>query len=65
MTRLAWTAGDVAMQLVLRGDTARRDQLTGVGRQLADNAAQSGVYEDLAVRRWADVLDISHYEPAR
>ena len=49
-------------QLVLRGDTARRDQFTGVGRQLADNAAQSGVYEDLAVRRWADVLDISHYE---
>jgi hypothetical protein len=62
MTRLTWTAGDVAMQLVLRGDTERREQLTDVGRQLAENAAQSDVYDDPAVRRWADVLDISHYE---
>ncbi|GAB5014732.1 hypothetical protein MAHJHV65_15300 [Mycobacterium avium subsp. hominissuis] len=62
VTRLAWTAGEVAMQLVLRGDSERRDQLADLGRQLAENAAQSDVYDDLAGRRWADVLDISHYE---
>lgn len=61
VTRLEWTVSEVAMQLVLRADAARRGRLAAMGQQLLENARSSG-REDLAVvQRRASELDIANY----
>ena len=65
MTRLACTAGDVAMQLALRGDGQRRDQLAEIGRRLIEHAAHSGRYSEQTAQLWAAALDVNRYDTRR
>ena len=60
--RLDWTLSNVAMQLVLRGDEARRERLRRVGETLLANHAELGSADSqLLARRWASELDLSRY----
>ncbi len=61
-TRLDWTLSNVAMQLVLRGDEARRERLRRVGETLLANHPELGSSDSrLLARRWASELDLSRY----
>jgi hypothetical protein len=60
--RLDRTLSNVAMQLVLRGDEARRERLRRVGETLLANHAELGSADSqLLARRWASELDLSRY----